>query len=206
MRPKPRRILLYIIITLVILALPILLPRACGPVLHSARASDAHGVTAQTAHYQNDLAQIDPEAPHDWTKYRDEYVVMARGQTRRATSGLTRKWSRRATRFALRCAAGRAALRSVSRIWDYGRVRVHRSCLSGRRSCGTRRPCDAALTHAPPQRQDWRLPHIVACTRDALAASRAEAETQIAIAPVQGRALGVAFLSNICRIAAACNG
>ena len=51
MRPKARRILLYIIITLAILALPLLLPRGCGPVVHS-WAYHSNGPLP------NDLAQI----------------------------------------------------------------------------------------------------------------------------------------------------
>jgi len=35
MRLTPRRILLYSIIVLVTLALPLLLPSSCGPVVHS---------------------------------------------------------------------------------------------------------------------------------------------------------------------------
>jgi hypothetical protein len=36
MRLTPRRVLVHIIIVLFILALPLLLPSSCGPVVHSA--------------------------------------------------------------------------------------------------------------------------------------------------------------------------
>ena len=59
MRLTPRRLLLHIIIVLVTLALPLLVPSSCGPVVHSGGSPDGrnlkltHLCSAKTRSQQN---------------------------------------------------------------------------------------------------------------------------------------------------------